>query len=95
MPEPEVIEGLAATLRRSGFELAPMLRQLLRSRAFYSQAAIGTQVKSPAQLILSTLSKISLPFRLPHGPGLVLSAQRQGLGWRARVDQYQYADDAL
>ena len=52
-PEPEVVEGLAATLRASKYELKPMLRQMFASRAFYSDRARGTQIKSPAQLMVN------------------------------------------
>jgi len=59
-PEPSVIEGLAKTLRESGYEIKPMLRQLFRSQAFYSDRTIGTQIKSPAQLVVSMLSHLEV-----------------------------------
>ncbi|PKO15333.1 DUF1800 domain-containing protein [candidate division BRC1 bacterium HGW-BRC1-1] len=52
-PEPEVIDGLAATMRASNYELKPVLRQMFASRAFYSDRALGTQIKSPAQLMVN------------------------------------------
>ena len=51
-PEPEVIDALAATLQRNNFYLKPMLRQMFLSKAFYSDRAIGQQIKSPAQFVV-------------------------------------------
>lgn len=57
-PEPEVIDGLAKTLRDHDYELRPVLRQLFLSRAFYSDKAIGRQVKSPAQFVVQLASDL-------------------------------------
>lgn len=59
-PEPEIIEGLAMTLRESGFEMKPMLEQMFRSQAFYSEKAINTQIKSPAELSVSMLDYLNI-----------------------------------
>ncbi len=53
-PEPEVARGLGALLRGAKFEMRPMIRTMLTSNAFYSERAIGTQIKSPIQLIVGT-----------------------------------------
>lgn len=57
-PEPEVIEGLAKTLREHDYELRPMLRQMFLSRAFYSEKAMGSQIKSPAQFVVQLASDL-------------------------------------
>jgi uncharacterized protein (DUF1800 family) len=49
-PAPEVLDGLAQTLRESRWELAPALRQLFRSRAFF--ATEGQRIKSPVELVV-------------------------------------------
>lgn len=59
-PEPEIVAGLAETLRRHGYDLRPMLRQLFLSEAFYSERAIGTQIKSPAQLVVSMARQLDV-----------------------------------
>lgn len=67
-PAPELIDGLARTLRESGFEMKPALRQLFRSRAFFATA--GQRIKSPVDLIvglyrgtgLSSDGALGLPF---------------------------------
>jgi uncharacterized protein (DUF1800 family) len=59
-PEPEVVQGLARTLRTSRFELAPMLARLFTSRAFYSERARLTQVKSPVQHMVQLTHDLGL-----------------------------------
>ncbi|MBI2423601.1 MAG: DUF1800 domain-containing protein [Candidatus Hydrogenedentes bacterium] len=63
-PEPEIVEGLAQTLRANNYELKPLLTQLFLSRAFYSEKALGTQVKSPAQLLVQLCEDLDVP-RVP------------------------------
>jgi uncharacterized protein (DUF1800 family) len=63
-PADDVIEGLAKTLRASGYEVRPMLHQLFLSQAFYDERAIGTRVKSPIELFVGAFR--ILPFdRVP------------------------------
>jgi len=52
VPEPEIIAELASTFRQSGYQLKPVLKKMFASDAFYSQKAVGTQIKSPAQFIV-------------------------------------------
>lgn len=73
-PEPEIVSGLGATLRDHDYDLKPMLDQLFASRAFYSDKAIGTQIKSPAQLIIQLCSELGVDDP-PYA--LVVSAMRQ------------------
>jgi uncharacterized protein (DUF1800 family) len=53
-------EGLAQILRGNRYELRPLVRTILTSKAFYSPAAIGTQIKSPIQLVLGTVRLLDL-----------------------------------
>ncbi len=55
-----VAENLALILRQSKWDMRPLLRTILTSQAFYSQAAIGTQVKSPVQLVVGTIRMLGL-----------------------------------
>jgi uncharacterized protein (DUF1800 family) len=59
-PDDELVEGLAAIFRQSRFEVAPVVRAILTSRAFYSPRAMRTQVKSPAQLVVGTARLLGL-----------------------------------
>jgi uncharacterized protein (DUF1800 family) len=71
---PEVIDGLARTLRESDWQVAPALRQLLRSQAFY--AAAGTHIKSPVELIVGLYRSLGFD---PNGTlGLAFAAQALG-----------------
>jgi uncharacterized protein (DUF1800 family) len=51
---------LGALLRASKYELAPFLETLLMSRDFYSADVIGTRIKSPVELVISTYKKMGL-----------------------------------
>ena len=68
-PPPELQARLGALLREGGWEIAPFLRTLFLSRDFYSPAAMGTQIKGPVELIVSTYRKLGLK-ALPGIPDL-------------------------
>jgi uncharacterized protein (DUF1800 family) len=51
-PSPDTIEALANVLRNNNLELAPLLENLFLSEEFYSPRAMGTQIKSPIQLVV-------------------------------------------
>jgi hypothetical protein len=57
---PELQEKLGATLRNANYNLAPLLETIFLSRDFYSPASVGTQIKSPVQLAISTYRKLGL-----------------------------------
>jgi uncharacterized protein (DUF1800 family) len=56
----EVQEKLGAVLRANNYNLAPLLETIFLSRDFYSPASVGTQIKSPVQLAISTYRKLGL-----------------------------------
>lgn len=58
--DPAVVGALAATFREGNFEIKPVLRELFLSEAFYQPAVIGTQIKSPAQLVVKLTHDLSL-----------------------------------
>jgi hypothetical protein len=58
----DVLESLGNVLRENRWEVRPMLRTLLTSRLFYSQRAMGTQIKSPIQLVVGTIRMLDLQF---------------------------------
>ncbi len=68
--EEPVAEGLAGLLRESKWEMRPLLRTILTSQAFYSEKAIGSQIKSPIQLVVGTIRMLGLeppPGRMLEG----------------------------
>ncbi|MFN3285201.1 MAG: DUF1800 family protein [bacterium] len=75
-PEDSLVEEMAAVFRRNNFEVAPLLRAILTSEAFYSPRAIRTQVKSPAQLVVGTARLLELPVEMV--PSLVRAMDLMG-----------------
>jgi len=59
-PEPEIVEALASDLRRHNYEIRPLLKQLFRSKVFYSAKAVGTQIKSPVQFVVNLAHDLNL-----------------------------------
>ncbi len=57
---PATARRLGAVLRKSGYELAPLLETIFLSRDFYSAASVGTRIKSPVELVVSTYRKLGL-----------------------------------
>ncbi|MHC4990299.1 MAG: DUF1800 domain-containing protein [Planctomycetota bacterium] len=57
------IGDLAAMFRGDNYELTPMLKTLFRSRHFYDPSNVGTQIKSPVQLIVQTVRTVRTPTR--------------------------------
>jgi hypothetical protein len=58
--DPQVQEKLGTVLRNSNYKVAPLLETIFLSNDFYSAASVGTQIKSPVQLALSTFKKLGL-----------------------------------
>ena len=52
---PETIDRLAALFKAANYRLAPMLKNLFLSEEFYSAKSMGTQIKSPVQLVIGML----------------------------------------
>jgi hypothetical protein len=57
---PELQDRLGALLRKNNYDIAPLLETIFLSRDFYSPASVGTQIKSPVQLAVSTYRKLGL-----------------------------------
>lgn len=55
---PELQAKLGAVLRSNHYEIRPLLETIFLSRDFYSPASVGTQIKSPVQLAVSTYKKL-------------------------------------
>ncbi|MEC3964231.1 DUF1800 domain-containing protein [Flagellimonas halotolerans] len=59
---PQIIDGLADTFIGSGFEIAPVLRQLFKSQHFFDETAIGVIIKSPADLYFNLLKETGFTY---------------------------------
>jgi len=57
---PELQEKLGAVLRNSNYEIVPLLDTILLSKDFYSPASVGTQIKGPVLLAISTYRRLGL-----------------------------------
>ena len=57
---PELTRQLGAVLRDNRYEIAPLLELIFMSRDFYSAEAVGTRIKSPVELLVSTYRKLGL-----------------------------------
>ena len=57
---PQTQRRLGAVLRENHYELAPLLETIFLSRDFYSAASVGTRIKSPVELLVSTYRKLGL-----------------------------------
>ena len=75
-PEPEVVTGLAYLLRRRNYELKPVLKTMFKSKAFYSERAIRTQIKSPTQWLVGVLKCGDID--VPSARGLTRGLEQLG-----------------
>ena len=66
---PEFGARLGALLRENNYEISPFLRTLFLSQDFYSEPSLGTHIKSPIELIVSTYRKLGVR-ELPGIPDL-------------------------
>ncbi len=57
---PELQKQLGSVLRENHYEITPFLERIFLSRDFYSPASVGTQIKSPVELAVSTYRKLGL-----------------------------------
>jgi uncharacterized protein (DUF1800 family) len=57
---PELQARLGERLREGGYDISSFLTTLFLSKDFYSDASIGTQIRSPVALVVSTYRKLGL-----------------------------------
>lgn len=58
-----VLDDMRSTFVRGRYEIKPLLRELLLSRHFYSEAVRGQQIKSPAELVVGGVRELRTPVR--------------------------------
>lgn len=73
-PEDDVVKPLAEVFRRGNYEVKPVIEMIFRSRGFYSDKAIHTQIKSPVQLTVGSLRILDV--NVPPQPKVMLGAIR-------------------
>ncbi len=57
---PQLQAKLGSVLRDANYEIAPLLEKIFLSRDFYSPASVGTAIKSPVELAITTYRKLGL-----------------------------------
>ena len=75
-PEPAIVDALGGLIRKNKWSLRPAIRALFTSRAFYSSRAVGTQIKSPIQLVVGTARLLGSG--LPETRRLVNALEQMG-----------------
>lgn len=63
--QPELVAGLAEVMRRSDYQMKPVLETLFRSHAFYADDVIGSQIKSPVQLVAGAVKQLRAEVKPP------------------------------
>jgi uncharacterized protein (DUF1800 family) len=80
-PSPRLVESVAKAFRDSGGKSPAMLRVILRDPEFWAEAKKPTKVKSPFELVISSL----------RGTNADVTETKDLLGWIARMGQPLYA----
>ena len=57
---PATARRLGAVLRDNRYDLAPLLETIFLSRDFYSAPSVGTRIKGPVELLVSTYRRLGL-----------------------------------
>src|SRR5262249_50368254 len=74
---PEMQARLGAVLRDNNYEIAPLMRTIFLSRDFYSAPSVGTRIKGPVEVIVSTYRKLGVK-HLPGIPDLYVVSRELG-----------------
>ncbi|HEX4054974.1 MAG TPA: DUF1800 domain-containing protein [Tepidisphaeraceae bacterium] len=75
--EPVLATALGQVLYGNHYELRPLLRTILTSRAFYGPQSIGVQIKCPVQLVVGTVRMLGLS-SMPPTPAMESALNQMG-----------------
>lgn len=89
--ENEVIEPLAAIFRKN-YEIKPVLQALFSSTHFYDSTLLGSQIKSPLDLIVGTLRLINYQVPSPTTDMTAFDAATSYFFARAKEQQMEVLD---
>lgn len=59
----QVVMKMAVMLQKNGYQVAPVLETLFKSRHFHDPAIVGKKIKSPTQLVVGTARALGTPTR--------------------------------
>lgn len=65
-PPDEVIKPLAEQFRAANYDLKTLLREIFTHPEFYAKTTMGTQIKSPLQLVVGTARMLDLTVSTPE-----------------------------
>lgn len=71
-----MLESLGNVMRENRWDMRPMIRTMFTSQAFYSERAVGTQIKSPVQLVIGTIRQLGID--QPRWPVLISQLTQMG-----------------
>jgi uncharacterized protein (DUF1800 family) len=60
-PEPQLVDQVAALIRKNDFDMKPVMATLLRSNVFFSDRAYRALVKSPVEFVVGTHQLFGFP----------------------------------
>ncbi|MEO8143694.1 MAG: DUF1800 domain-containing protein [Betaproteobacteria bacterium] len=78
-PDPVALERIAASFRRSGYQIRTALLELLLSDAFWAPETRGALIKSPVDLVIGTLRQFDIAIADPLPFALLLRNLGQDL----------------
>ena len=70
-PEPELVDALAATIRKNDFNMAPVMSALFRSNVFYSDRTYRALVKSPIEFAIGSYKLFGFTEVAPQTVGVL------------------------
>jgi uncharacterized protein (DUF1800 family) len=73
-PSQAAVDALSSGFRKSGYRIAPVLREIFLSQEFYSESAIRSQIKSPVQFLVQMIKQLEID---PVPEGFPILAQQQ------------------
>ncbi len=59
-PDGDLVEAMAQALKAGNYEIAPVLRALFRSQAFYRPEVIHAQIKSPVEFVVGAVRHLGI-----------------------------------
>lgn len=59
----EAVRELASLMKRTKYQLGPVLKRLFLSEHFYSDAVVNQRIKSPVELVVGTVRSLRTPVR--------------------------------
>lgn len=78
-PSGAVVNELASDFINSGFEIEPLVRKIISSRAFFSREAHGNQVTSPVEHIVCVARTLDMHFYREDAQGYLFTLLANGL----------------